>query len=181
MTAADLADVADIDATVESDHYLHINREGEGIAVRWIIEPRPLRQARVHRPRMNDDVVFTIRQIINQIEQGIAVVAEHDQQIMAFAAARPDLEAETMRLMDLRVDFDSRREGLGSALLFYIVQEARKLGLRAVTAHVASDNFPAVQLLAKLNFELAGLDTHFKSNHDLVKDSVSLFWYLPLG
>jgi len=86
-----------------------------------------------------------------------------------------------MRLMDLRVDFDSRREGLGSALLFYIVQEARKLGLRAVTAHVASDNFPAVQLLAKLNFELAGLDTHFKSNHDLVKDSVSLFWYLPLG
>ncbi len=35
-------------------------------------------------------------------------------------------------------------------------------------------------MLAKSGFELAGVDDHRNSNHDLVKEAVTLFWYAPL-
>jgi N-acetylglutamate synthase-like GNAT family acetyltransferase len=180
MTAADLHAVRDIDATIESAEYLHIHREGEGLSSVWKIELRRFREARTHRQALDDDTAFAIKQMLTGIEEGIALVAEHEGTIAAAAAARPDATAGLMRLLDLRVDFDFRRQGLASGLLFQIIQEARQRDLRAVAAQTMSDHFPSVQILSKLNFELAGFDTQFKSNHDLVKDSVVLFWYLQL-
>jgi ribosomal protein S18 acetylase RimI-like enzyme len=180
MTAKDLPNVAEIDATVESGQYLHIHREGEGLSGIWKFEPRPLRQARTHRQALTDEQAFTIRQIVIGAEEGIALVAEHDGAIAAAAAAQIDPGAGVMRVIDLRVDFDFRRNGLASGLLFQIVQESRQRELRAVAARAISDNFPAIELLAKLNFEPAGFDIYAQSNHDLVKDSVMLFWYLRL-
>jgi hypothetical protein len=39
---------------------------------------------------------------------------------------------------------------------------------------------PAARFLLKAGFDLCGVDTHFSSNHDLVKEAVSLFWYASL-
>ena len=181
MAEADLPAVREIDATIESAEYLHLHREGEGLSLVWKIEPRRLRQARVHRHAMDDETSFAVKQILTGVEEGIALVAEHADSIAAAAAARPDAAAGIMRLIDLRVDFDFRRQGLASGLLFQIIHEARQRNLRAVAAQTLSDDFPAAQLLTKLNFELTGFDTHNKTNHDLVKDSVVVFWYLQLN
>ena len=43
-----------------------------------------------------------------------------------------------------------------------------------------SNNVPAARFLAKAGFDLTGLDTHWGSNHDLVKEAVTLFWYAGL-
>jgi GNAT superfamily N-acetyltransferase len=107
-------------------------------------------------------------------------VAEHDGNPVASAAAVSDPASSTLRLIDLRVDFDHRRQGLASALLFQLISFAREQGFRAVMAQCAADDFPALQLLSKLSFEPTGLDTHFRSNHDLVKESVVLFFYLAV-
>jgi ribosomal protein S18 acetylase RimI-like enzyme len=80
----------------------------------------------------------------------------------------------------LRVDFDHRREGLATAMMFYVIQTAREAQLRAVAAESAANNDPANQLLAKLGFQLTGLDSHRNSNHDLVKEAVTLLWYATL-
>jgi ribosomal protein S18 acetylase RimI-like enzyme len=180
MTAADLSGALEIDATVESAEYLHLHREGEGLGGSWKLEQRPLREKRVHRNALTDEQTFAIKQIALGVEDGIARVAEHEAQIVAAAAAQADEAAGLLRIIDLRFDFDFRRQGLASAMIFQIIQEARDRRLRAVMAEISSDNFPALQFFAKLNFEPAGFDTHAKSNHDLVKDSVLLFWYLPL-
>ena len=180
MTLADLDAVGDIDATCESAQYLHIDRVGEGFSTSWKIEPRPLREKRMRRWPLADEQILAMKQIVRGADEGIAVVAEHDQTLVAAAAAQPDAVAGTFRLIDLRVDFDYRRQGLASALLFQIIQEARQRKLRAVTAQAPADHFPALQLLAKLGFEPTGLDTHLASNHDLVKESVALFYYLTL-
>jgi len=180
MTAADLPAVLEIDATIESAEHLHIHREGEDLSYVWKMEKRRLREPRTHRHILDDETTFALRQIAGGVEEGIALVAEHDQSIAAAAAARPDAAAGIFRLVDLRVDIDYRRQGLASGLVFQIIQEANQRDFRAVAAIAASDDFPAIELLIKLNFELAGFDSHFKSNHDLLKDSVSLFWYLQL-
>jgi GNAT superfamily N-acetyltransferase len=181
MTAGDLWAIRDIDATVESSQYLHIERAGEGLAFSWKTQLRPLREKRVHRHALDDEREFAIKQIVIGAEEGIALVAEHEGKPVATAAAMPDRSAGVLRLIDVRVDFDFRRQGLASAMLFRMIQEARQSELRAVMARSAADDFPALQLLGKLGFEPAGLDTHYHSNHDLVKESVVLFFYLTLN
>lgn len=179
-TPADLDRLLDLDATIESSQYLHVQRTGEGLGVAWQIEPRPLRSKLVDNNPLTDDQRFALRQVLTGVEEGVGLVAEHEGDLVALAVAQVDADAQTLRLLDLRVDFDQRRQGLGSALLFQVITDARERGLRAVAAQTLTHNLPANQFLAKHGFDLTGLDTHLRSNHDLVKEAVTLFWYAAL-
>jgi ribosomal protein S18 acetylase RimI-like enzyme len=181
ITAKDLPALSEIDATVHSTEYLHVDRSGEGLSAQWKIEPRPLRERRSVRRDLTDEQQFDIKQIVTGIEEGISLLAEHEGQIVAAAVAKRDDAAGILRLIDIRVDFDFRRQGLGSAMMFQIIQFAREHEMRAIAAQTQADNFSVLQLLAKLGFEPTGLDTHLLSNHDLVKETVALFWYLTLN
>ncbi len=107
-------------------------------------------------------------------------MAVHDGEAVALLLAQRQPAAGVLRLLDVRVDFDHRRQGLATALLYAAIATARQGELRAIAADVPANNGPAHALLAKLGFALAGLDTHRGSNHDLVKETVALFWYLTL-
>jgi ribosomal protein S18 acetylase RimI-like enzyme len=179
-TPADLTGIADIDATVESHRYLHIDRAGDGLNVHWKIEDRPLRERVIHTQPLGDDRQFLYRQMIAGIEEGLTLVAEHDGQIVAALAGRSDPDRGLFELIDLRVDFDFRRQGLGTAMMFQAIQTARKSQLRAIAAESPANNDPASQLLTKLGFQIGGLDSLRHSNHDLVKEAVTLLWYLVL-
>lgn len=176
----DLDRLLDIDATIESAQYLHIERSGEGLAIRWNVEERPAREKRIDRNPVNEENRFTLRQIIGGIEEGAVLVAEHAGQLVGLAIARPDPERQTLEVLDVRVDYDFRRQGLGSALLFKVIARARAAGLRAVATRTLTSNLPAARFFSKAGFDLAGVDTHFHSNHDLVKEAVALFWYAAL-
>jgi streptothricin acetyltransferase len=99
---------------------------------------------------------------------------------VASLLARPDAEAGTSLIADLRVDYDFRRQGMGTALVYQAIQQAREREFRAIAATTLTNNFPAGGLLAKCGFELSGVDTRRRSNHDLVKEAVTLFWYAAL-
>lgn len=179
-TSNDPGRLIDLDGTIESGEYLHVERGGEGLALSWRLEQRPLRQKFADRNNLDDEAAFMLRQVTAGVEEGLAMVAEHDGVIVASLLAHARPEGAVLHLVDLRVDFDQRRQGLGAALLFSAIQEARRRGLRAVTARTLSNNMPAANLLLKCGFDLAGLDTHRLSNHDLVKERVTLLWYHAL-
>ncbi|HWE01423.1 MAG TPA: GNAT family N-acetyltransferase [Tepidisphaeraceae bacterium] len=180
VTPHDIDSLVAIDGSIESARYIHVDRAGEGLAVQWRLDERPLRQKRIDRNRPGDDEQFLLKQIVHGIEEGIALLAEHEGIKVALAVAQPQLQFKTMKVADIRVDFDSRRLGLATAMLFQAIAEARTRELRAVTAECRTDNLPANKLFEKLGFELAGLDVQRHTNHDLVKESATLFWYLPL-
>jgi ribosomal protein S18 acetylase RimI-like enzyme len=180
IISSDLDALAEIDATVESTRYLHLDRGGEGWNLQWKVEERPLRAKLIESNPLNDEQRFVVRQIALGAEEGIALVAEHEEQPVALLVAQPQPMHGTLKLIDLRVDYDHRREGLATAMLFQVIQSTRDAGLRAVAAETRANNFPANQLLAKVGFELAGLDAQRYSNHDLVKEAVTLFWYAAL-
>lgn len=185
---ADLSNLVEIDATVESTAYLHLERsvpaelaaEGGGIAVTWKLAERPLREKRVMPNRLEDDTQFTLKQVATGADEGLALLAEHEGQKVALMLAQPQPQYGTLRVIDVRVDYDFRREGLATAMLFQAISHARDLELRAVTAETRTDNLPAAKLLSKLGFDLAGLDAQRHSNHDLVKEVASLIWYVAL-
>ena len=177
---ADLDRLIDIDGTIESSQYLHIDQAGEGLSASWKIEERPLRQKRTDRNQPSDESLFVMKQIVNGIEEGIALLAEHEQVNVATLVALQAAEFGTLRVIDLRVDFEHRRQGLGSAMIYQVISEAKNRELRAVQAQSRTDNFPGAQFLAKCGFDLAGLDLRRYTNHDLVKEAATLFWYAAL-
>lgn len=180
VTANDIDSLVAIDGSIESSYYIHVDRAGDGIDVQWKLQERPLRKPLVERNRPTDEDQFLLKQIVMGAEEGLALLAEHDGIKVALLVAHPSPDLGVLRLADLRVDFDSRRQGLASAMIFQAIADARTRTLRAVHAEVRTGNLPACRLLVKLGFELGGLDTHRLSNHDLVKESATLLWYLAL-
>jgi len=176
----DLSALIEIDGTIDSGSYLHVERSGEGMAIAWKIEERPLRTKVSDRNRPTDDSQFLLKQIVTGAEEGRALLAEHDGAMIGLIVAQAQPAFGTMRLIDLRIDFDYRRQGLASGMVYQLISEAREQELRAVSAETRANNFPANQLFQKLGFDLTGLDTHRHSNHDLVKESATMFWYAAL-
>lgn len=176
----DLDRLRDIDATADLARYLHVDQspaDADELSVSWSVRERPLRERRSEPNTLSDDVLFTARQVASGIEDGVAVVTEYDGQLLAFMLATPDPAFGLLRLHDLRVDYDYRRQGIGTALAYQLLQIARETEVRAVAAETRSDNLPAARFLAKLGFKLSGVDTARHSNHDLVKERATLVWY----
>jgi RimJ/RimL family protein N-acetyltransferase len=180
VQSADVPGLSEIDGTVESSEYLHVERTAEGLSVTWKLTERPLREKRTQRNRLGGDTEFVLKQVAAGADDGLALLAEHEGQKVGLLLAQPQPQYGTLRVVDLRVDFDFRREGLGTALLYQAINHARDLELRAVTAETRTDNIPAARLLAKCGFDLAGVDTQRHSNHDLVKEVACLTWYAAL-
>lgn len=176
----DLDGLNDIDGTIQSSQYLHLDRSGEGVGVTWALAERDLRERRHLPNRLSDERRFLLKQIATGADEGIAVVAEHDGAPVALLLAQMDAAYGAVRVHDLRVDFDYRRQGLGIGMMYQVIAQARDLGLRAVSAETTTDNVPAARFLLKCGFDLAGLDAQRLSNHDLVKESVTLYWYAAL-
>src|ERR1041385_2355284 len=84
-TSADLERLTDIDGTIESLRYLHLDRSGEGMAVQWKLDERPLREKRIERNAMVEETIFAFKQIVSGIDEGLALVAEHDEGLVASA------------------------------------------------------------------------------------------------
>jgi GNAT superfamily N-acetyltransferase len=121
-----------------------------------------------------------MKQVAGGIDEGLALLAEHGGGKVALLLAQVEPARRAIRIHDLRVDFDHRREGLATALVFQAINAARDQGLRAVAAETLTDNLPGAMLLQKCGFELAGVDAQRLTNHDLVKESATLFWYAAL-
>jgi ribosomal protein S18 acetylase RimI-like enzyme len=177
---ADLDGLYDIDGTIESSQYLHLDRAGEGLDVAWKLAERPLREKRQLPNRLDEDRRFLLKQIATGADEGIVLIAEHDDAPVALLLAQVEPAHGTIRVHDIRVDFDQRRQGLGIAMMFQVIAAAREQELRAVTAECTTDNYPAARFLLKCGFDITGLDAKRISNHDLVKESVTLHWYAAL-
>ncbi len=180
IRGGDIERLGDIDATVESAAYLHLERHGEGLNTGWSLQERPLRAKLINANDFDDEVRFAYRQIIGGIGEGIAMVVERDGLLVGSAVAAGGPDTDVLELLDVRVDYEIRREGLGSALTYAIIQDARNKNVRAVRARSQTNNLAAGRFLLKTGFELAGLDPMYRSNHDLVKEAVTLFWYATL-
>ena len=59
-----------------------------------------------------------------------------------------------MRLIDLRVDYDLRRQGLGAAMAYQIISASRDIGLRAVLYTQMKKDIPDRKTYDKGGYEL---------------------------
>lgn len=180
LLSSDLVQLADIDAAIDSSEYLHITRTGEALALNFALEIRSLRERSIQPNRISDEVNFAAKQIASGADEGLVLVAEHDSHIVAFLLGQIDARRAVLEILDVRVDHDFRRQGIAMAMIYQAIQFARDAEMRAISIKSATDNLPAARLLQKCGFEIAGLDLLYLTNHDLVAESVTLFWYAAL-
>jgi ribosomal protein S18 acetylase RimI-like enzyme len=179
--AKDLDLLSDIDGTIESTRYLHLEQSaGQGLTASWRVEERPLREKVIDPNRLTDEAAFLVKQIVTGADEGLVFVAEHEGAPVAVLVGHPRPELNTLHLMDIRIDYEQRRQGIATAMLYRAIGAAREMEVRAVGAETRTNNVPASQLLAKCGFELSGVDTRRHSNHDVVKEAATLFWYAAL-
>ncbi len=178
IQTGDLDLLDEIDATIQSDHYLHVDRSADALSAHFKIEHRPLHERRSESNPITDDLRFQFKQIATGTDDGLCCVAELDN--LPIAAVIATQNGDVVEVTDLRVDFDHRREGFGSAMMFQVINFARECESRAIRVFVKTGNGPFNKMLAKLGFEIAGIDTQRTSNHDLVKEQTTLIWYLQL-
>jgi len=176
----DLPGLDEIDGTLVSSQYLHLDRAGEGVELSWKLAERPLREKRTLSNRLGDERQFLVKQIASGRDEGIVLIADHQDVPVAMLLAQVEPAYGAIRVHDLRVDFDQRRQGLGTAMIYQVISHAREQGLRAVTCDSTTDNVPAARFLLKCGFDISGLDARRFTNHDLVKESVALHWYAAL-
>ncbi len=176
----DLRFLADVDATIESTQYLYLDVVGEGMIRSFSLQQRPLREKHVQRNPVTDGLSFSFKQVASGIEDGVALVAEHEQGLVGTLLAILRPERSAMEIVDIRVDSDHRRQGLATAMVYQVIQTSRNLELSAVTAESRTNNFPACQMLQKLGFQLSGVDCRKHTNHDLVSESATLLWHAVL-
>jgi L-phenylalanine/L-methionine N-acetyltransferase len=80
--------------------------------------------------------------------------------------------------LGLMVSSESRRQGVGSALLEAAVEWARSAGIRKLELHVFPWNEPAIQLYAKFGFEREGVrKAHYARGGDYV-DAVLMAFHV---
>lgn len=180
VVPADLECLRDIDGVVESTDYLHLEQSGEGMVLTWKLEKRPLREKLIESNPLNDDTHFAVKQIATGADEGLGLVAEHENLPVGLMIAQPRYEQGALEVIDLRIDYEHRREGLATAMVYQAINFARERELRAVMVQTRTNNFPASQFLLKSSFDLSGIDTKRLSNHDIVKEAATLIWYAAL-
>jgi GNAT superfamily N-acetyltransferase len=160
MTEGDLEYLRELDATVEVKRVLVIDPIGDEDDV--IVSPliprwRALDEPRIEPNRLDDEsdeTAFAYRQIVRGMQPGIAWLMEVTGFPVATLAAVE--EAEALRLVDIRVDYDERRQGYASAMLYRFIALAREREARLL-ASVPGDREAAMRLLTKCGFERSGL------------------------
>src|SRR4051812_33397601 len=88
--SSDLDQLSDIDGTINSSNYLHVEKSGEGFGQIWKLQERPLRSKLIESNPVPDDTRFAMKQIIGEIEEGMAIVADHSQIVVGCLIAQID-------------------------------------------------------------------------------------------
>ena len=85
-----------------------------------------------------------------------------------------------MRISNLWVAEDRRRQGMGAALMARAEAEARWAGARALVLETQSCNHPAIRFYRRQGFGLIGLDLTAYSQTDAEKQEVRLEFARPV-
>src|SRR5213078_4235408 len=100
--SSDIDRLIDIDGTITSNNYLHVERSGEGLGQVWKLQERPLRTKLIEPNRLDDETQFAVKQVVNEIDEGLAIVADHGGIVVASLVAQLDRSKSLLRLLDVR-------------------------------------------------------------------------------
>ena len=162
---AELADIntcLDIDHTCYTDHVWQMKVEdGERKTAVTFDVIRIPRRMKVEYPR-------DVQQLVGdwQRNEGF-LVADLEGEVAGYIDVIDSPWQKTAWIVNLAVDPEQRRQGVGKALVLNVRQWARGQGLRALMAEATTKNYPALCFFQKLGFQFCGFNDHYYTNEDI--------------
>jgi ribosomal protein S18 acetylase RimI-like enzyme len=110
----------------------------------------------------------------------LQLVAEEDGRLIAFLDAELEPWRGVLKVFNLLVDEQYRRQGIGTNLMQKALDFAIDSKCRAISVEAQATNWPALSFYTKMGFEICGVDDHLYTNRDLERKEVALFLYREL-
>jgi ribosomal protein S18 acetylase RimI-like enzyme len=113
-------------------------------------------------------------------DRNLQLVVEEDQRLIAFLDAEVEMWRGVLKVWNLLVDEEHRRQGIGTDLMHKAEQFAAQNHCRAISVEAQATNWPALSFYTRMGFRICGVDDHFYTNRDPERKEVALFLYREL-
>ena len=131
----------------------------------------------VRLPRkMRADYPRNLDRLVEDWQRGEGfLVAEVDGEIRGYVDLITPQWQRSGWVLNLAVDTQYRRRGIGTSLVRHARQWAWDRDLRTLFAETTTKNYPALSFFKKLGFQFCGFNDHYYENQD-----IALFFMQPL-
>lgn len=159
--SSDLPILIKLDHSVETTHVwqMDTNSDVDQVEVRFR-EIRLPRAVKLQYPRNPIDMADT------WTRKNLFLVAALQGRPVAYLTIEIQ-QSLTVRVSDLVVSEQVRKQGIGSALLMAARDWTRQRGIKRMVVEVQAKNHAAIQLARKLGFEFCGFCDDYFANHDI--------------
>jgi ribosomal protein S18 acetylase RimI-like enzyme len=158
----DIQTLMEIEHNFSSDYVWQMDfRQDDGEIMVVFREVRLPRSVQVMYPRDHSNLAD------NWDRRDGLLVAELEKEVVGYISLTNNSTLKTTWATDLAVVRRLRRQGIGSALVIAAQEWATQNSSRRLILEMQPKNFPAIQLVTKLGFELCGYNDHYFANHDI--------------
>lgn len=159
--SSDLPILIKLDHSVETTHVwqMDTNSDVDQVEVRFR-EIRLPRAVKLQYPRNPIDMADT------WTRKNLFLVAALQGRPVAYLTIEIQ-QSLTVRVSDLVVSEQVRKQGIGSALLMAARDWTRQRGIKRMVLEIQAKNHAAIQLARKLGFEFCGFCDDYFANHDI--------------
>ncbi len=153
-----------------------VNKTSKGYAIE--IERKDFQEPVTHAPEEYD---FPDKLYEDHWENAYAWGVLVNEELVAAIETYPELWSNRLRITELWVSEEHRRQGIGHALLNIAKEQVRRERRRALILETQSCNVNAVDFYHHEGFSLIGMDTCCYKNSDLARKEVrlELGWFPP--
>ena len=170
----------EIRADYVSDRYLRVTKTGDGLQVGFALRieelEQPFRSQGISIIREKDKELIKSR----MAGQALQLVVEENGRLVGLLDAEVESWRRILKVWNLLVDEEYRRQGIGAALMRRAQEFARENDCRAISAETQTTNWPALNFYLKMGFRVCGVDDHSYTNRDVERKEVALFLYREL-
>ena len=163
-----------------SDRYLRVTKTGDGLQVGFALRieelEQPFRSQGISIIREKDKDLIKSR----MAGQALQLVVEENGRLVGLLDAEVESWRRILKVWNLLVDEEYRRQGIGTALMRRAHEFARENDCRAISAETQTTNWPALSFYLKMGFRVCGVDDHSYTNRDVERKEVALFLYREL-
>ncbi|HCU56305.1 MAG TPA: ribosomal-protein-alanine N-acetyltransferase [Clostridiales bacterium] len=115
---------------------------------------------------------WSTEMVLSEMKEAISsfFVVEYQDKIIGYYGFLHILDE--LHILNVAVDPDHRRQGVGRQLMAHLVEQARALSARAITLEVRESNLTAIRLYERAGFQLAGVRPHYYTD----KENALIYW-----
>jgi ribosomal protein S18 acetylase RimI-like enzyme len=180
LTVDHIRRLGDIRADYISERYIRLSKTGEGGEIGFSLRAKSLLESfqsqglSIVRQRDREEILSRMG------AKSVQLVAEEKGRLIALLDAQVESWRRVLKIQNLLVDRDQRRQGIGTELLRRAIEFAEEKRCRAISLEAQATNWPALNFYLSAGFQVCGVDDHHYTNRDLDRKEVALFLYREL-